>query len=334
MKRLLPPLLALLIVASATLAGAWRQYSQFLETPLTATAETVIVDIRPGESVRAVLRQLEQRGVLDYGWKWRLLSRLETPTFNAGEFELPPGLKPPALFNILSGIQVRQYRFTIVEGWTFRQLLAALASDDNLEAEAATHTEPLSLLTAAGVNGEHAEGWFLPETYQYVRGDSDLDILRRAHQAMQESLQAAWQSRYDNLPLETPYELLTLASIVEKETSKAGERAAVAGVFVRRLQQRWRLETDPTVIYGLGENWDGDLRKRDLRTDTPYNTYTRYGLPPTPIALPGKAALQAVAHPAPGDAMFFVADGKGGHTFSATLEEHNRAVRKLIGKRP
>jgi UPF0755 protein len=334
MKRILPLALAAIVVLSATLSGAWRQYVRFLETPLPAANDIVIVDIRPGESVRNVLLRLEARQLLMYGWKWRLLTRLQPPTFKAGEFELKPGLRPQALFKLLSGDVVRQYRFTIVEGWTFRQLMGALETDKNLRHEAGSFSEPGSLLSAIGLSGNHAEGWFLPETYQYVRGDSDLDILRRAHRDMREALNAAWQSRIEDLPLETPEQLLTLASIVEKETSVAEERSAIAGVFVRRLKQRWRLETDPTVIYGLGENWDGNLRKRDLRTDTPYNTYTRYGLPPTPIAMPGAEALRASARPKDGNAMFFVADGKGGHTFSATLEEHNRAVQKLIGKRP
>jgi UPF0755 protein len=174
----------------------------------------------------------------------------------------------------------------------------------------------------------------LPETYQFVRGDSDLDLLRRAHRAMQTALDAAWETRDPELPLNTAYELLNLASIVEKESSVESERAAIAGVFVRRLREGWRLETDPTVIYGLAERFDGDLRRRDLQADSPYNTYTRRGLPPTPIALPGISALAAAAHPAPGTAMFFVASGQGGHVFSDTLEEHNKAVREMLRRRP
>ena len=179
---------------------------------------------------------------------------------------------------------------------------------------------------------KHPEGWFLPETYQFTRGDSDRDILVRAHASMQQALAEAWNQRDDDLPLESPYELLILASIIEKETSLDEERAQVAGVFTRRLKKRMRLQTDPTVIYGMGESFDGDIRRRDLKADTPYNTYTRHGLPPTPIAMPGKASLLAAARPAAGEVLFFVADGKGGHTFSATLEEHQAAVNKLIGK--
>jgi UPF0755 protein len=179
---------------------------------------------------------------------------------------------------------------------------------------------------------DEPEGWFLPETYLFVLGDSDLDILARAHRAMQEALALAWASRDEGLPLETPYELLILASIIEKETGVKEERAEIAGVFTRRLHKGMRLQTDPTVIYGLGASFDGDLRRRDLESDTPYNTYTRHGLPPTPIAMPGRASVLAAAHPAPGDALFFVANGNGGHTFSATLEEHRAAVNELLGR--
>jgi len=182
----------------------------------------------------------------------------------------------------------------------------------------------------AGLPTGNPEGWFLPETYVFVRGDSDTQILARAYIDMQESLARAWIGRDMGLPYETQDELLTMASIIEKETSLGSERADIAGVFVRRLLQHWRLETDPTVIYGMGDSYQGNIRRKDLKKDTPYNTYTRHGLPPTPIALPGLASLQAAAHPADGEAMFFVANGQGGHAFSSTLEAHNKAVRQLI----
>jgi UPF0755 protein len=183
-----------------------------------------------------------------------------------------------------------------------------------------------ALMRAIGHAGMHPEGRFLPETYAYVKGDSDLDILRRAHQAMVKTLASLWAGRAPDLPLATPYDALILASIVEKETGKPDERAQIAGVFVRRLRHHMLLQTDPTVIYGMGARYAGNIRRSDLTTDTPYNTYTRPGLPPTPIALPGKAALQATLHPAAGDALYFVARGDGGHVFSSTLAEHNRNV--------
>ena len=312
---------------------AWRDYQRFLAGPIAVPGPSLVVDVPRGATVRGVLEGLDRRGVLAWDWRWRLLTRLEPVTLIAGEYEITEPMSPRALLAHLASGQVRQYRVTLIEGWTFRQALDALRSDRRLAQE----TEALddaALRAAIGIEADSAEGWLLPETYQFTRGDSDLDILRRAHGAMRAALQTAWEGRDADLPLDTPYELLTLASIVEKETAVAGERPEVAGVFVRRLRAGWRLETDPTVIYGLGSAFDGDIRRRDLDTDTPYNTYTRHGLPPTPIALPGRASLMAVARPADGEAMFFVADGEGGHTFSVTLEEHNRAVRRLLERTP
>ncbi|MDX1381368.1 MAG: endolytic transglycosylase MltG, partial [Xanthomonadales bacterium] len=241
----------------------------------------------------------------------------------------PAGLKPAELLARLASGDVIRYRFTIVEGWTVRQMLAALRDDPVLEQTLPNAAEP-DWQAVIGADFEHPEGWFLPETYQFVRGDRDVDLLARAHGAMQAALDEAWDARADDLPVAEPYELLILASIVEKETGVPAERAEVAGVLVRRLQRGMRLEVDPSVIYGMGDAYDGNIRRADLARDTPYNTYTRHGLPPTPIALPGRAALLATAQPADGDALYFVADGSGGHTFSATYEEHQRAVRRWV----
>jgi UPF0755 protein len=258
--------------------------------------------------------------------------RVEPHLYRAGEYRLERGSRPREVLALLASGRVIQYRMTLVEGWTFRQVADLLEANEVLR-----HRVDLSdpgrwpdVLAELGL--EHPEGWFLPETYVFVRGDSDLDLLRRAHRAMQEALDAAWRSRDIGSPLADPYELLILASIIEKETAVEAERREIAGVFVRRLQRGMRLQTDPTVIYGLGETFDGDIRRRDLEADTPYNTYTRHGLPPTPIAMPGRASLLAAAQPAEGDSLYFVADGNGGHTFSDTLEEHEAAVRKLITK--
>ena len=244
---------------------------------------------------------------------------------------LEMGTTPADLLLLLVSGKVITYRFTIVEGWNVSQLLSALGNDQILE-----HSvfKSVDLDSRDDLPVGHNEGWFLPETYVFVRGDSDLKILQRAYGDMQKSLLQSWAGRDVAVPYETAYEMLIMASIIEKETSMDSERAAIAGVFVRRLLKKWRLETDPTVIYGLGDSYDGNIRRRDLDADTPYNTYRRHGLPPTPIALPGLASLQAAAHPAPGDAMFFVADGLGGHTFSATLEDHNKAVRQMLKRRP
>jgi UPF0755 protein len=261
------------------------------------------------------------------------LLRLEPTVMKAGEYRLEPGMTPPDLLGKLARGEVIQYRFTIVEGWTLQQLLAALATDPLL-GEAMPAAESRAWLEALVPDHANPEGWFLPETYLYTRGDSYLDVLRRSYQAMRNALDHAWGARVADHPAATPYELLVLASIIEKETALDEERGDVSGVFVRRLQKGIRLQTDPTVIYGLGAGFDGDIRNRDLTTDSPYNTYMRPGLPPTPIALPGRASLLAAARPAPGDALYFVADGSGGHTFSATLEEHQKAVKQLLERQP
>ena len=246
---------------------------------------------------------------------------------HAGEYALDPGITPRGLFEKMAAGDVIQHKFTIVEGWTFAQLRDALAQDGMIEHSLAGRADS-DIMKDLGSGGAPAEGWFLPQTYQFVKGMSDLDILRRAHKAMKQTLDRLWNSRAQDLPLKTPYEALILASIVEKETGQAAERPVIAGVFEHRLKIGMRLQTDPTVIYGLGSRYDGKIHTRDLETDTPYNTYTRAGLTPTPIALPGAASIEAVLHPAPTDALYFVARGDGTHEFSATLEAHNRAVAK------
>lgn len=327
MKRILWVALIVLLVASVTMASFWHQYRQFLQTPLAIADRGLIVSVEPGTNIRSVLAKLEKQGVTHMDWRWRLLNRLRQGTIKTGEYELRPGLSPEGLLDLLTSGKVVTYRFTIVEGWNVKQLLDALGQNPVLEQRIQKVPD---LAGVAGLPTGNPEGWFLPETYVFVRGDSDLQILRRAYQDMLERLEEVWAGRDTGLPYETPYELLIMASIVEKETSLDRERAEIAGVFVRRLLQRWRLETDPTVIYGMGDAYQGNIRRKDLKTDTPYNTYTRHGLPPGPIALAGLASLQAAAHPAAGDAMFFVADGKGGHTFSKSLEAHNQAVKTLI----
>ncbi len=319
----------------AIIAGLiWQQYRSFLSAPLTIASEGFILQVARGATVRSVITDLAQQGYTVSDWRWRILNRLQSTTIRAGEYALQSGITPPGLLDLLSSGAVIHYRFTIIEGWTFSQLKEALAQNPVLNQQLADLDGDTSIMAAINADIDHPEGWFLPETYQYVRGDSDLDILHRSHRAMQAELELAWAAKNPDLPLASAFELLTLASIVEKESGLESERAEIAGVFVRRLKNNWRLETDPTVIYGLGKSYDGDIRRRDLDTDTPYNTYTRYGLPPTPIALPGKSALAAAAAPAEGTAMFFVASGSGGHVFSDTLNEHNLAVRKMLRKQP
>jgi UPF0755 protein len=324
------------VLAAVLVFVAYKRYQEFLAEELMLPSDGQVVIVESGDSLSAVLWALESAGVTQLDWRWRLLARRDPVTVHVGEYLLEPPMRPAELLEVLGSGRVLQHRFTIVEGWTWTQLLQKLAADPVLKHSIDSYVHPAEieiLAEAIGAPGlEHAEGWFLPETYYFVRGEGDVDILSRAYTAMQIALDEAWQGRDIGLPLQSPYELLILASIVEKETALEEERGQIAGVLVRRLLRGMRLQTDPTVIYGLGEAYNGDIRRSDLTSDTPYNTYTRNGLPPTPIAMPGRRSLAAAANPAPGDALFFVANGEGGHTFSNTLEEHEAAVRKLIGQ--
>jgi UPF0755 protein len=329
-SKILSLLLVLLMLLGIFAWYGWEKYDNFLQAPLGIPAGGHVFQLKPGTSGIDIINQLGRLGLTRPGWEWRLLMRLEPHVYRAGEYRLKPGFKPQEVLEQLSSGQVIQYRVTLVEGWTFQQFAAALAENSVLKHELDL-TAPLQWhLVSSGLDIEHPEGWFLPETYQFTRGDSDRDILVRAQDAMKQALEEAWTSRIEGLPIESPYQLLILASIIEKETSLDEERGRVAGVLTRRLHKGMRLQTDPTVIYGLGDSFDGNIRRRDLKTDTPYNTYTRHGLPPTPIAMPGKASLLAAARPEPGADLYFVADGNGGHTFSATLEDHQIAVKKLV----
>jgi UPF0755 protein len=247
----------------------------------------------------------------------------------AGEYQVPAGTTPLTLLSKLIAGQVFLHQLTIVEGWRFADLLHALRADPAI---VAGDRDGAGIMAALGEPGVHPEGQFFPDTYSFPKGTPELDVLRQAHQALTTHLESAWQRRSPDAVLKSPYEALILASIIEKETALPSERSLIAGVFVQRLRRNMRLQTDPTVIYGLGEAFDGDLRRADLERDTPYNTYTRGGLPPTPIALPGAAALEAAVTPEAGDAIYFVATGRGdgSHHFSATLEEHERAVRDYL----
>lgn len=326
--------MALLCAALGVFAWqGWERYQRFLLTPLTISGNTQVFLLEKGTTGIEIIDDLVALEMTQAGWQWRLLMRLQPNVYRAGEYLLATGITPPQLLHKLASGEVRQYRVTLVEGWTFRQFANALAQNPVLlhEYNLADPTSWEAVCSALGI--DHPEGWFLPETYQFTRGDEDRDILVRAHEAMKQALNEAWSARDEDLPITSAYELLILASIIEKETSLDEERRQVAGVFMRRLNKGMRLQTDPTVIYGLGESFDGDIRRRDLQADTDYNTYTRHGLPPTPIAMPGRDSLMAAARPAPGDALFFVANGQGGHTFSATFEAHQEAVKKLIERK-
>ena len=320
--------LGLAVVAVSFLA-AWllMEFQSFRQQPLAVPETGVDLVVKPGSSLRAVARHLAEQQVLEHPLYLVMLGRyLDLDSrIKAGEYQLAAGLTPEQLLRQLSEGKVLQHGITLIEGETFKQMMARLRLDPVLE-HTLVSDQPEDVMREIGYPGLHPEGRFLPETYYFPRGTTDVDLLRRAYLDMENFLQQAWPERDEGLPFETPYEALILASIVEKETAVPEERPRIAGVFVRRLDKGMKLQTDPTVIYGMGDSYDGDIRFRDLRQDTPYNTYTRSGLTPTPIAMPGKEAILAVLHPADGKELYFVARGDGSHQFSATLKEHNRAV--------
>ncbi|MEO5565080.1 MAG: endolytic transglycosylase MltG [Luteimonas sp.] len=328
-----------LFVLTALIAGAlawfaYGRYSGFVDAPIAGVETDASLILQRGDSFATMLTKLHATGAHgDHDVEWRVLARQMGAAghLQVGEYALPVGTTPRQLLQRMRDGKVVSHRFTIVEGWNLRELRAALAKAKPLVQDVPS-LDDAALVAKLGHPGMHAEGRFLPETYLYTRGDSDLDLLRRAWADMDTALDAAWKSRVPDLPLQSRDDALVLASIIEKETGVAGERAEIAGVFVRRLKLGMRLQTDPTVIYGIGERYDGNIRKADLLADTAYNTYTRTGLPPTPIAMPGVAALHAATHPAPGDALFFVAigDGSGRHVFTRSLGDHQSAVRDYL----
>ncbi|HID49691.1 MAG TPA: endolytic transglycosylase MltG [Chromatiales bacterium] len=320
--------LAVILLGNLAAGGAWLLIQRNLDTPLPLQAERAY-ELTPGANFNQVINELKQAGILDETRTLRWYGRLsgEARKIKAGEYAILPGTTPRQLLAMFVAGKVRQYALTLVEGWNFAQVMEAVNRHPALR-----HSLPgldnATIMARLGHPGEHPEGRFLPDTYHFPKGLSDVDFLKRAYRAMQTVLEAEWAGRAPGLPFETPYEALILASIVEKETGLARERRAIAGVFVRRLQKGMRLQTDPTVIYGMGEAYRGNIRKKDLERDTPYNTYRRSGLPPTPIAMPGRDAIHATLHPDDSDNIYFVARGDGSHQFSATLKEHNQAVIK------
>ena len=327
-------LLVTVLAALAVAAFGWHRYQVFADAPLAGVQAGDSISVQPGDSLPAVVARLRAAGVSSgERYEWQLLGRqLDAASrLHVGEYALEPGITPRKLLMAMRQGETIRYRFTIVEGWNIRELRTALARAQPLLQKTAEMSAD-ELMAALGHAGEHPEGRFLPETYVYGRGDSDLDLLRRAYDAMEKALATAWGQRQPDTKLKTPYEMLVMASIVEKESGIAEERPQIAGLFDRRLKIGMRLQTDPTVIYGIGPDYDGNIRRTHLTTDTPYNTYTRDGLPPTPIAMPGVDALQAVANPAPGDSLYFVAigDGSGRHLFGRTLAEHQANVRNYL----
>ena len=322
----LSSVIALLLVAGG--AAAFARW--WLAQPLSLPASPLAFDVRPGQTLKSLARDLVAANVLPSEWPLVALARVRgvDRTIKAGNYEVEQGVTLPQLLDRLTQGEVTQTSLTIVEGSTFGELRDQLASDDDV-AKSMPPLRDAELMAKLGVPGVAPEGWFFPDTYHFAASSSDIALLTRAHRLMRARLDAAWAKRAPDLPLRTPYEALILASIVEKETGRLADRPLVASVLVNRLKAGMRLQADPTVIYGMGDRFDGNLRKRDLEADTPYNTYTRDGLPPTPISLPSQASLDAATNPPSTPYLYFVARGDGTSEFSASLADHNRAVAKF-----
>lgn len=324
-KKLSYAFMLLLVAGSGWLVWQYQAYRAFLNEPVFADLP-VTLDIDKGTSYGHFVQLVKRQDGNGDAVYWKVLARLNDVQhkIKAGEYEIDQQLTPMQLIDYIDSHQVKTYAITLVEGHNWKQIKSQLQSSGIKQV--ATDMNDDQLAAVLGIENGHLEGQFLPETYQYTRDESDLDVLRRAHEAMQDVLAEAWQGRAEGLLLQSPYELLIMASIIEKETAVDNERHVVSGVFHRRLQKGMRLQTDPTVIYGVGDAYSGDITRKHLTTDTPYNTYTRKGLTPTPIAMPGEASVQAAAHPNDGNELYFVANNRGGHTFSETYEQHQQAV--------
>ena len=321
------------LAALLVIGGSWWLYQSAMEQPLQLPQEQAML-VAAGSTPRQLIHDLEQQGVIKGAIWLRLMWRLQqqAPAVQVGEYALTPGMRMSDLLEKWRTGDMIQHRITLVEGWTFARFRQALASNDVLEQTLGDWSDT-RIMAELGMEGVHPEGRFYPDTYQFTRGQSDLDILRQSAARLEEVLQQEWLERADALPYKTPAQALVMASIIEKETGMASERPAIAGVFVRRLQKGMLLQTDPTVIYGMGESYQGRITRADLRRPTAYNTYVTSGLPPTPIAMVGRAAIHAALHPEAGDTLYFVARGDGSHQFSRSLQEHNRAVQQYQLKR-
>lgn len=328
--KLIGRLFGFLILLSSIAGGwAWMEYRDFRASTLAVGEGGTVYEVKRGATLASVARDLQQEGMIGNAryleWYGRYTG--QASRIRAGEYRLDGALTPDSLLALLVSGKTIEYSLTLLEGWNIGQVRAAVKGHEALT-QTLEDVDNAEMMKRLGRPDDHPEGLFFPDTYNFTRGTSDIEFLRRAMLRMDEQLAAAWANRADNIPISSPYEALILASIVEKETGQADERPAIAGVFARRLRKGMKLQTDPTVIYGMGDAFDGNIRRRDLRADTPYNTYVHTGLPPTPICMPGREALDAAVRPADGKALYFVSRGDGSHVFSATLKEHNAAVRK------
>ena len=325
-KLLVAVICAAVLVGAGTGLWVWQGLGS-LSKPVSMT-EPVLFDVSSGTAFSGVARQLETRGLVEKSLWVRIYGRLypDQAKIKAGEYEFTDGMTAEVMLEKMVEGDTKHWSVQFIEGWAFSDMRAALASTERLEKLTAQWSDA-QIMEAVGAAGEHPEGRFFPDTYLFTSSESDLDLLQRSFQRMENVLAEEWEGREEGLPYDSAYEALIMASIVERETGAPHERGQVAGVFVRRLQKGMRLQTDPTVIYGMGDKYKGRIGTRDLRTHTPYNTYRINGLPPTPIALPGREAIHASLHPDSGSALYFVARGDGTHKFSDTLAEHQKAVR-------
>ena len=306
----------------------------YAKTSLSLAPQAQEISIKPKSGLKSITNQLVEQGVLNSAWPFVLLAKIlgKETYLQAGDYTLNKNITPYQLMLSLNHGKATQGNITFIEGKTFKQMREKLAKNDAIDATI-TQLSDSQVMQSVGNGEDHAEGLFFPDTFYFDRGTPDKVILKRAYEIMQTKLDGAWQNRAPNLPYKNSYEALIMASIVEKETGKSSERPMIAGVFINRLKIGMRLQTDPTVIYGMGDSYNGNIRRKDLLKDTIYNTYTRYGLPPTPIAMPGLASINAALHPESTKSLYFVGKGDGSHAFSATLNEHNRAVVKYQLKR-
>lgn len=306
----------------------YLDYQNFLQTPLNIERDFIFT-VEPGMSFSDINKKLQTENIVEKGKYLEILARHSNRAskIKTGEYNLTPGLLPEELLTIFVSGKVVQYSMTLIEGWQIHEMLEAIKLDEVLEKKLLSY-KPDDLMKELGYPEKSAEGLFFPDTYHFPKGTSDVEFLKRAYERLQLVLNEEWQNRAPNLPYQTSYDALIMASIIEKETGLASERKAIAGVFVRRLNKNMKLQTDPTVIYAMGRQFNGNIRKKDLNIDSPYNTYRYKGLPPSPISLVGREAIYAALHPEDGKALYFVAKGDGSHHFSESLAEHNRAVVK------
>ena len=304
---------------------------QFLNSPLSEPEQTFELEVESGTTIRSLASKLNKDGKLKRPIWWEAYARYtgEARSIKTGEYNISTAITPIALLGTLQTSQQKQYSLTLLEGWNIWQVREALTKHDVLEQTMQSVSDE-DVMAFIGAEAGHPEGQFLPDTYLFPRGTTDAEFLLRAHNQLKETPQRAWDNRDEDLPISDPYEALTLASIIEKETSLDSERELISGVIAGRLRKKMRLEMDPTVIYGIGKNFNGNITRKDLQTKTPYNTYKIPALPPTPIAMPSAASIEASVHPTDTKALFFVADGTGGHVFNETFEEHNKAVQEFI----